>query len=46
MRNITLACFIINVLILMWSFQVGAGMGSILLSAVCAAICLHAYLKK
>ncbi len=46
MRNITLACFVINVGILFWSFQVGAGWGSILLSAVCAAICLHAYMQK
>jgi|9_EtaG_2_1085328.scaffolds.fasta_scaffold64445_5 hypothetical protein len=45
MRNITLACFLINVVILLWSLQVGAGWGSILLSAVCAGICLHAYLK-
>jgi len=46
MRYITLACFIINVAILFWGIQVGASWGSILLSTVCAGICLHAYLKK
>ncbi len=45
MKNVSLVCFAINLGILFWAIQVGAGAFSISLSIICAGICLYSYAK-
>lgn len=45
MKNVYLLCFFINIALAAWALTVNISYVSIILSVVCAALCLITYLR-